>query len=95
MVCNMRPHLEHEHVWPIHAFIHLFSAIFVFLDAFFNITYASIVFFELPKEWMLTHRLKRYLTNDDNGWRFKSALFFCKYLIEPWDWNHCGLYNKK
>ena len=24
-------------------------------------------------------------------WRFYLALYMCKYMVEPWDFNHCGL----
>lgn len=40
---------------------------------------------------MLTQRLKKYIKEQPETWRGKVSIFVCKYMIEPWDWNHCGL----
>ena len=42
-----------------------------------------------------THRLKRILRGqtdiEPEDFRFKTALFICKKMLEPWDPDHCGL----
>ena len=42
-----------------------------------------------------THRLKRILRGqtdiEPEDFRYKTALFICKKMLEPWDPNHCGL----
>lgn len=40
---------------------------------------------------MLTMRLYDYIHDQPLSWRGRLATFICFYLIEPWDWNHCGL----
>lgn len=72
----------------------LIAIIGIVWDFLFNITFATVIFLELPKETMLTFRMQRILLTDD-GWRFKVARFICRYLVEPWDPNHCGLESLK
>lgn len=43
------------------------------------------------KRKTFTSRLKHYLRAQPESWRGKLALFMCKYMVEPWDFNHCGL----
>lgn len=92
-ISRLIPHTKHKHFWVVDALIKLAFVIFIVIDAAFNITYGSLIFLELPKEWMLTMRLQRILTSYDTGWRFKLALFVCRYMVEPWDFNHCRLLN--
>ena len=74
--------------------------LFVICDGLFNITYGSILFLEPPnrKRLLLTARLKHIIGRrkslTDIYWRYPLAMFFCKYLIEPWDIGHCGLGGK-
>lgn len=67
--------------------------LFVAGDVFYNYTYAAILFLELGslKRRTLTARLKHYLREQPESWRGKIAYFMCKYMISPWDWDHCGL----
>jgi len=66
------------------------------LDVLFNIIYCSVLFLELPKEWTASERFRRILiTKHESSYRWKLAYLFCTKLIEPWDWNHCGLANLK
>lgn len=91
-VCNFRAHLTHGHPPFIDAIIHLFSFVFIVIDVTFNLVYGTIVFMDLPREFTLTARLKRLLHDDPRwDWRKKLASFVCRKMIEPWDWNHCGL----
>ena len=58
------------------------------VDVFVNIGPATIVFFDLPREWTVTKRLQRYLT-DPEDWRYPLALRICV-VLEYYDHGHCG-----
>lgn len=62
-------------------------------DIIFNITFGSVIFWELPHKDRLTlsSRLSYIIKTEPTSRRGKTAIWFCKYLIEPWDPNHCGL----
>ena len=92
-ICNLYPHLKHDHAGVVKYAINAFLGIFLVLDTLFNIIYGSILFLELPKEWVLTMRLRRHIKNG-MGWRYRLSVFICEYLIEPWDVGHCKLENK-
>lgn len=50
---------------------------------------SSIVFWELPRELLLTNRCDRHLTESD-GWRWTLAVGLCKYLLDPFQLGgHC------
>ena len=53
------------------------------MDCLFNLTIASLVFVERPKEWLLTARLQRHLAGI--GWRAKLAHLICDHLLDPFD----------
>lgn len=77
---------------------YLIGAAFWLFDAWFNKTYGSILFLELGEfeDLTLTSRLKHTLHSGEYSakeWRFKVALFMCKYMIEPWDFGHCSLHK--
>lgn len=70
--------------------------VFVIFDVAYNYTYGAILFGELAHKdrKTLTARLKYILHSghySESGWRFRLALFMCKYMISPWHFNHCGL----
>jgi len=44
---------------------------------------------DLPKEFLLTGKLKR-LIKEDMGWRGDVAEFLCKHFLVPADKGHCG-----
>lgn len=77
----------------VQALAHLFTFVFAVFDIVLNIVYGSIVFMQLPhwKRLTLTARLKYILYKQEMGWRWKLADFVCRRMIEPWDYNHCGL----
>ena len=80
---------------------------FILLDVAFNVVYGSIMFIELPafgnSHWKFlptfTERCSRHLHNEwekeHKSWRFRLAKAICKYMLEPWDYNHCGLEKLK
>lgn len=80
----------------IQAIANFISFFFVIFDVIFNVTYGSIAFLQWPhyKRLTLTARLKYILTEPVHGWRWALALFVCTKMIEPWDYNHCGLFDE-
>lgn len=60
------------------------------LDVVANIFFATFIFMELPKEWLVTSRLMRYQTYD-HGYRKKLAQYICDNVLDPFDptGNHC------
>jgi len=67
-----------------------FVALGYFVDVFANITIASVVFLELPKEWLVTHRLKRYIKAEE-GLRYKVSKWICDKMLDTFDptGDHC------
>lgn len=59
-------------------------------DVLFNLWWGSIMFVELPREWLFTDRVSRW--NDDNGWRGTIAKWICSELLDPFDprGRHCS-----
>jgi len=64
-------------------------------DVIFNITYGTLIFLEWPHKDRLTlsTRMTRIIENRPETWRGTLAIFFCKYLVEPWDPGHCNLWK--
>jgi len=60
------------------------------VDIVINITLASILFAQFPREWLVTTRLKRYVAAGD-GWRSRAANAICNRLLDIFDpsGNHC------
>lgn len=60
------------------------------IDFFANITVATVIFLDLPKEWLVTARLKRYVQGE-SGWRQNLANWVCNNLLDVFDpdGNHC------
>lgn len=62
----------------------------VVLDALSNLLIAPLIFGELPKEWLVTDRLKR-MKREDHGWRGAIADLICEHLLDVFDptGDHC------
>lgn len=60
------------------------------MDVLVNLTLATIVFLDIPRELMLTMRLQRYMRG--GGWRRSWANWLCAKLLDPFDpsGSHCG-----
>ena len=59
-------------------------ALAVILDAVVaNLLLGSILFLQLPREWLLTTRLKKNKLRTD--WRSRVAFWFCDRLLNPFD----------
>jgi len=60
----------------------------VIMDVALNLTVCTIIFFELPKQFMLTARLQSHLDEiggPKDGWRGTIALWICSNLLDPFD----------
>ena len=89
-------HYRHykEHAVPAQILILLSSTIFIVVDVIYNIIIGTIYFRQLPtkKTLTLTQRLRKILKEEPvESWRWEHAYFICKYLISPWDFNHCRM----
>lgn len=60
-------------------------------DVVANVTVATLVFLEVPREFLVTTRLRRYIAGPP-GWRRDRALEVCTQLLDPFDPsnNHCN-----
>ena len=50
---------------------------------------SSVPFLDLPREVVLTSRLKRYKREQPDSWRGITATWVCRYMLNPWDPGHC------
>ena len=59
------------------------------VDVIANLVIAPFVFLDMPQEWVVTTRLKRYIAT--GGWRGKLAKTICDHLLDVFDQrgNHC------
>jgi hypothetical protein len=59
------------------------------LDVIGNVL-LSLLFWELPREWLITSRLKRHMKSN-YGWRRKVAEWICQSALDPFDprGRHC------
>ena len=59
------------------------------LDAALNLL-VCLLFWRVPRDWLLTGTLKRYLYND-TSWRGDVAAWVCEHLLDPFDQKgrHC------
>lgn len=59
------------------------------MDVIFNIFVGSILFLELPKQFLFTARCDSHL--DKISWRGVLARWLCRNLLDPFDnGKHCG-----
>lgn len=67
-----------------------FVALGYVMDVLANVTIASVVFIETPREMLVTDRLKRHI-EQGNGWRQSLASYICDNLLDVFDpsGNHC------
>ena len=53
------------------------------VDFVANVTIFTIVFAELPREWLVTQRLTRHMQG--SGWRYRVARAICTKLLDVFD----------
>ena len=60
------------------------------MDVLANLLVATVIFLELPREWLVTDRLKRHIDGYP-GWRQTLATWVCDHLLDVFDpsGNHC------
>lgn len=60
------------------------------MDVVAQMTFASLLFMELPAELLVTDRLSRHL-KAGSGWRYDIASWLCQHLLDPFDptGKHC------
>ena len=73
-------------VAKVNAYILLFFGLI--LDFLLNVTVASVLFHEPPKEWLLTERLKR-MKREGNAYQRAVAYWICEHLLNQFDDVHC------
>ena len=78
---------------PIRMVAYPIIALFIAMDIAYNYTYGALLFLEPANSGrkLFTARLKHYIKYSRNTWRGSLAVWMCKHMIEPWDFNHCGL----
>ena len=56
------------------------------IDCVVNLVWFSVIFWDVPKEWLLTQRVERL--KDSFGYRKDLANKLCK-LMNYFEWQHC------
>ena len=56
------------------------------VDVLMQVTIFTIVFWERPRDWLVTHRLRRYMRElPETNWRREWTEYLCKHLLDPFD----------
>ena len=86
-----RAHLSHRLKGLVLVLSLPFVAVGYLMDVFANLTIASLVFLEPPREWLVTTRLQRYIHEGRHSWRRKRAQWWCEHVLDPLDptGKHC------
>lgn len=85
-----RAHLSDKLKWYHYCLLGPWVAVGFTVDVVGNITLAAIIFWEIPKEWLVTTRLTRYRANG-TPYQRRIAVFICDNLLDPFDptEDHC------
>ena len=61
------------------------------VDVVVNLTFASILFLEPPRELLVTKRLQRHQRAATSDWRSRLAAWICDHLLDVFDptGHHC------
>jgi hypothetical protein len=61
-------------------------AVAFIVDLVMQFTVFAIVFAEVPRDWLVTHRLRRYMRDlPPAHWRRRWADYLCRHLLDPFD----------
>lgn len=67
------------------------------MDVFSNMTIASVLCLDVPREWLVTKRFEKYIRYSPTStgltlWRYRVAKWVCDNLLDPFDpdGNHCN-----
>ena len=87
-VMNLERHEEMPK--PARAVGYVVKVVGVLLDVALNLT-ATVFFLDLPREWLLTDRLERYVADPGMEKRGQVALWICHNFLDPFDpdGSHC------
>lgn len=85
-----RAHLQKRLSWTAYALGAPFLLIGLALDFAVNMTLATVIFLDIPREALVTTRLIRYVASG-SGWRFNVANWVCNKLLDVFDpsGEHC------
>lgn len=54
------------------------------LDFLFQMTVFNVLFWEFPRHWLVTYRLRDHIKTG-KGWRYRLADYICKHMLDPFD----------
>lgn len=61
-------------------------AVAALVDLVMQLTVFTVVFADLPRDWLVTHRLRRYMRElPAHHWRRRWADHLCHHLLDPFD----------
>jgi hypothetical protein len=64
----------------------LFVGVYIML----NVILGSFLFWEWPKTLQFTSRCQRHIAKNDDSWRYKQAIWWCKNFLDPFEeGGHC------
>jgi hypothetical protein len=86
-----RAYLDHRLSATLLVLLTPFVLAGLLMDVFANIFIATVVFWEFPREWLVTQRLIRYIKSKDDT-RAMMASFICSNLLDLFDptGRHCA-----
>jgi hypothetical protein len=74
--------------WSVRWVYYLILFIGLVLDVLLNWIVCTVIFFELPKEFLTTARVVRH-KRESSGFRYRLAIYFCHHWLTPFDKSHC------
>lgn len=65
-------------------------AAMLIVDFIMQVTIFTVLFLDIPRDWLVTLRLQRY-RQQANGWRHDVACWICENFLNPFDpsGKHC------
>lgn len=84
-VMSLAPYRHDLHpVAKVHGYALL--GIGLVLDLLLNVVVCSVLFLKYPQDWLLTGRLSRYITDqEEKKWRRVLAGWICSHLLDQFD----------
>lgn len=73
--------------WSLKALGYPILYVGLLLDVFVNLLPCTLLFAEVPREWLVTQRLSRLKSG--SGWRQRLAAFMCANWLDPIDPSGC------
>ena len=57
----------------------------LFQDFSYNVMWATLMFVDYPRDWLVTGRLKKYKHDGVAAWRIKLTNWFARSMLDPFD----------